>query len=191
MLAALLRRVARQPTLTASPQVARLSTSQPLRKESVSQVLLEEADKKEKKASTSKPNYSTAGDFTGQSVNQSTSAWKPFEAGRFIRPHQLTYKYRLQPTRRLIRPPTVGPGSAESRYGDVFHQLGIDPLDQCMNPQLLSHFVSDMGKIYGRHITKLTTRSQRRLGKAIRRAKMMGVIPILSKAKKSSWIYRR
>lgn len=110
---------------------------------------------------------------------------------QFIRPHQLTYKYRLQPTRRLIRPPTVGPGSAESRYGDVFHQLGIDPLDQCMNPQLLSHFVSDMGKIYGRHITKLTTRSQRRLGKAIRRAKMMGVIPILSKAKKSSWIYRR
>ncbi|KAJ8523494.1 hypothetical protein ONZ45_g122 [Pleurotus djamor] len=158
--------------------------------QSVSKVLLEEADKKDKKKASAPSTYSTGGN--DQPVRKTATAWKPFEGGRFIRPHQLTYKYRsLDTTRPRSRPPVVGPGSAESRYGDVFHQLGIDPLDQCMNPQLLAHFVSDMGKIYGRNVTKLTTRTQRRLGKAIRRAKMMGVIPILSKPRKASWIYRR
>lgn len=38
-----------------------------------------------------------------------------------------------------------------------------------------------MGKIKPRSQTKLTWRSQRRLGKAIRRAKMMGIIPVLSR----------
>lgn len=43
-----------------------------------------------------------------------------------------------------------------------------------------------MGKIYGRNITGLTSRSQRRLGKAIRRARMIGIIPQLSRPSKSS-----
>jgi small subunit ribosomal protein S18 len=62
----------------------------------------------------------------------------------------------------------------------VFYQLGLDPLSECQNPALLAGFLSEMGKIYGREVTGLTTKNQRRLGKAIRRAKMMGVIPILS-----------
>ena len=50
-----------------------------------------------------------------------------------------------------------------------------------LNPYVLNNYVSDMGKIFGRNITNLTMKNQRRLGKAIRRAKMMGVIPVLSK----------
>jgi small subunit ribosomal protein S18 len=75
----------------------------------------------------------------------------------------------------------VGPGAAESRRNDYFYQLGIDPLDEAMNVRLLSYFVSDMGKIKSRAENKLTWRSQRRLTKAIRRAKMMGIMPILNK----------
>jgi small subunit ribosomal protein S18 len=75
----------------------------------------------------------------------------------------------------------LGPGSAESRRNDWFYQLGIDPLDEAMNPRLLSYFVSDMGKIKSRADNKLTWRNQRRLTKAIRRAKMMGIMPILNK----------
>lgn len=63
----------------------------------------------------------------------------------------------------------------------MFHQLQIDPLHEAMNSRLLSYFVTEMGKIKPRSATKLTWRSQRRLGKAIRRAKMMGVIPVLSR----------
>lgn len=50
-----------------------------------------------------------------------------------------------------------------------------------MNSTLLSHFVTDMGKIRKRADTQLTWKNQRRLGKAIRRAKMMGIIPVLSR----------
>lgn len=75
----------------------------------------------------------------------------------------------------------LGPGAAESRRNDWFYQLGIDPLDEAMNSRLLSYFVSDMGKIKSRAETKLTWRNQRRLTKAIRRAKMMGIMPILNK----------
>lgn len=87
----------------------------------------------------------------------------------------------------MKRRPLLGPPSREARYNDVFHQLGIDPLDECQNPTLLAGFMSEMGKIYGRNVTGLTTKSQRRLGKAIRRAKMMGVIPILSRPSIESW----
>ena len=75
----------------------------------------------------------------------------------------------------------LGPGAAESRRNDWFYQLGIDPLDEATNARLLSYFVTDMGKIKSRAETKLTWRNQRRLTKAIRRAKMLGIMPILYK----------
>jgi ribosomal protein S18 len=63
----------------------------------------------------------------------------------------------------------------------VFAQLGLDPVREATNRELMSNFVSDMGKIRGRAETELTRKSQRRLGKAIRRAKMMGLTPVLSR----------
>lgn len=48
-----------------------------------------------------------------------------------------------------------------------------------MNPVLLNDFLSEMGKIKGRNETKLTRRSQRLVGKAVRRARAMGVLPAL------------
>ncbi|KAH9045511.1 hypothetical protein EDB85DRAFT_2137551 [Lactarius pseudohatsudake] len=97
-------------------------------------------------------------------------------------------QYFLKPTDLLPREDPfrrkralLGPGAAESRRGDWFHQLDIDPLNEATNPRLLSYFVTDMGKMKSRAETQLTWRNQRRLTKAVRRAKMMGVMPILNK----------
>jgi small subunit ribosomal protein S18 len=95
----------------------------------------------------------------------------------------MTYEARLVAPPPPKRRPVVGPPPSVARYTDVFHQFCIDPVSQAQNPQMLAPFLSDMGKIYSRSVTGLTSRSQRKLGKAIRRAKMMGVIPILSKPK--------
>jgi len=96
---------------------------------------------------------------------------------QFLKPTDLLP--REDPFRR--KRALLGPGAAESRRNDWFYQLGIDPLDEATNPRLLSYFVSDLGKMKSRAETKLTWRSQRRLTKAVRRAKMMGVMPILNK----------
>jgi len=102
--------------------------------------------------------------------------------GRFQHPYGLTVQGLIpKPTRR--KPPVMGPNAKESRARDIFYQLDIDPLQECLNARLLSEFVTEMGKIKSRAQTGLTWRSQRRLTKAIKRAKMMGVIPILSRMK--------
>ncbi|KZT12559.1 uncharacterized protein LAESUDRAFT_668323 [Laetiporus sulphureus 93-53] len=105
---------------------------------------------------------------------------KGFRSGRFVKPASFTYNQRVR-KQRMAKRPLLGPDARESRELDVFYQLELDPLDECMNTSLLSEFVTEMGKIKRRSETKLTWRNQRRVGKAIRRAKMMGLIPILSR----------
>lgn len=75
----------------------------------------------------------------------------------------------------------LGPGASKSRYLDIFHQMNIDPLQESQNSKIMSRFVTSMSKIKGRSETNLTWQNQRRVGKAIRRAKMMGIIPVLSR----------
>ncbi|KAF8138464.1 hypothetical protein EV363DRAFT_1314000 [Boletus edulis] len=96
----------------------------------------------------------------------------------FIRPHYWTYQHRFQPKTVRTAPSLVAPGRKEAYQHDVLRELGIDPLWETSNSTLLATFVSDLGKIRPRTYTRLTTKTQRRLGKAIRRAKMMGVIPL-------------
>lgn len=117
--------------------------------------------------------------------------WRPFAPNTVVRPHDLTYQSRLiappLPRRRAV----VGPPPSVARYTDVFHQFDIDPLSVAENPHILASFLSEMGKIYSRNITGLTSRSQRKMGKAIRRAKMMGVIPVLSRPSNIYSIYSK
>jgi len=123
-------------------------------------------------------------DNAPQSNNFSASAkYERARRGRLPRD-----QYFLKPTDLLPREDPfrrkralLGPGAAESRRNDWFYQLDIDPLDEATNARLLSYFVTDMGKMKSRAETKLTWRNQRRLTKAVRRAKMMGVMPILNK----------
>ncbi|KAF8735029.1 hypothetical protein AX14_002843 [Amanita brunnescens Koide BX004] len=124
---------------------------------------------------------STPSSPSSQSVRRAApGTWKPFSDNGVVLPHYLSYKYRRGVPHPPRRRSQVGPPPAQARYNDVFHQFGIDPLSMALNPALLSRYVSEIGKIYGRPITHLTMKSQRRIGKAIRRAKMMGIIPVHS-----------
>jgi small subunit ribosomal protein S18 len=125
-------------------------------------------------------------DISGLPLSSNFSTTAKYERARrgrlpreqcFLKPTDLLP--REDPFRR--KRALLGPGAAESRRGDWFYQLDIDPLDEATNPRLLSYFVTDMGKMKSRAETKLTWRNQRRLTKAVRRAKMMGVMPILHK----------
>jgi len=107
--------------------------------------------------------------------------FKPFAANSFVTPYDLTYKghTKKDPPRMLAQ--YLAPSRKEARAQDPFYQLGLDPLDFVLNPDVLQAYVTDMGKILPRNRSKLTTKNQRRLGKAIRRARMMGIIPLFSK----------
>ena len=89
---------------------------------------------------------------------------------------------RTRKTPKRLKPWDLGLPTRQAKYHDVFHQLNIDPMDECMNTTLLSSFVSKMGMVNKRALTKLTMRSQRKLSKAIKRAKMMGIMPIHSQS---------
>lgn len=78
-------------------------------------------------------------------------------------------------------PRTSGPKKALAIRDDIFHQLDIDPLHEIYNRVLLRSYVSELGRIIPRDQTRLTWKNQRKLGKAIRRAKAMGIIPVFSK----------
>ena len=71
----------------------------------------------------------------------------------------------------------MGPSRARSRFTDPFLKLGINPRNEVLNLKLLTPCVNSMGKIMGRNKTGLGWKSQRQVGKAIRRARSMGVMP--------------
>ncbi|KAI1795126.1 hypothetical protein LXA43DRAFT_993573 [Ganoderma leucocontextum] len=103
-----------------------------------------------------------------------------FQAYQFVQPKQFS-RAEYNKLRSYTRRPALGPDAQASRHLDPLHQLGIDPRKESLNSSLLSRFVTSMGKIKKRSETNLTWMNQRRVGKAIRRAKMMGIIPVLSK----------
>lgn len=102
-----------------------------------------------------------------------------FFPGQVINPADLTYETRTYEARRPKKSNVALPSST-CRYRDPFYQLDLDPRDFTANPVVLSEYLSEMGKIQGRPQTYLTAKNQRLLGKTIRRAKMMGIIPNLS-----------
>jgi len=111
--------------------------------------------------------------------SQSEQKWSPFKANRVINPVDLTYQTRTYQPKRSKKP-NVAPPSSICRHSDPFYQLDLDPRDFTANTVVLSEYLSEMGKIQSRAYTSLTARNQRLLGKTIRRAKMMGIIPQLS-----------
>ncbi|KAI8968031.1 ribosomal protein S18-domain-containing protein [Mycotypha africana] len=64
--------------------------------------------------------------------------------------------------------------SSKINSEDPFDQLGIDPLHQYKNYKLLTRFISETGKILPRDQTGVRAKNQRRLAKAIKRARAMG-----------------
>jgi small subunit ribosomal protein S18 len=80
--------------------------------------------------------------------------------------------------RSVLTQTSLGPKKKDALASDYFIQHGkLDPLDFAMNPSLLGRFVSNTGKIMNRAQTQLTWKNQKRVGKAVRRARAMGVMP--------------
>lgn len=75
------------------------------------------------------------------------------------------------------RPPLLGPSKKIAKQIDPFHIRKSNPLDHCVNPLMSLAFINQLGRIKGRNETGLTWRSQRMVGKMVRRARAMGVIP--------------
>ncbi|KAG9285923.1 hypothetical protein G9A89_013348 [Geosiphon pyriformis] len=93
---------------------------------------------------------------------------KIFMAGQVYKPLDLSEASPLsgKPRFKKSKPTT-----------DVFKILKINPLFEYKNFNLLSGFVSDMGRILPRSQTGITKKNQRRLTKAINRARSFGLLP--------------
>ncbi|KAJ6598904.1 hypothetical protein DFH09DRAFT_1129529 [Mycena vulgaris] len=114
-------------------------------------------------------------------TNRPVHEYKPIQPNSFIRPYDISLKGRAWQERPPFRLPKVAPATRDARAKDVFYQLRIDPLKLCLHPGVLSHFMTEMAMIHPRRVTGLTMKSQRRISKAIRRAKMMGIMPLHSR----------
>jgi small subunit ribosomal protein S18 len=69
-----------------------------------------------------------------------------------------------------------GRPSKRSRFNFSAKELVID----YKNPQLLKNFLTDRGKIIPARISGLSARQQRQLTKAIKRARMLALLPFTS-----------
>ncbi|GAA6004377.1 hypothetical protein JCM10207_000693 [Rhodosporidiobolus poonsookiae] len=95
-----------------------------------------------------------------------------------LSPRNLLVPYVAQPNFSRAFP--LGPPTSYGPTHDPFVRYGIDPLkasNGVLNPWIASEFVTSMGKIKARGKTGLQRKSQRKIGKAIRRARSMGVVP--------------
>lgn len=88
---------------------------------------------------------------------------------------------------RRTSTPLLGPSKRDAMKTDPFHLLGLNPAkpsladDSYKNGAILSQFATEMGRIQPRNVTGLTRKSQRQVGKAIRRARAIGILPVLSR----------
>lgn len=110
------------------------------------------------------------------------------------------WKHFVQAAARLAAPATHQVLRSCSQYQQVTETTDLpismenpykEPLKKCIlcgkrvdykNVQLLSQFISPFtGCIYGRHITGLCGKKQKEITKAIKRAKIMGFMPVTYK----------
>ncbi|GAA5972307.1 hypothetical protein JCM11641_002400 [Rhodosporidiobolus odoratus] len=90
-----------------------------------------------------------------------------------LSPRNLLVPYPQRPN--FTRAYPLGPPTEFGPTHDQFVRYGIDPLkpeNGVLNPFVLSPFVTSMGKIQPRGKTMLQRKSQRKIGKAIRRARV-------------------
>lgn len=102
-----------------------------------------------------------------------------------ISPYHLSPTHLLKP--HLQRPDftlayPLGPPTSAAKSLDVFSRLELDPLDSPLNPYLRIEFCTAMGKIKSRGKTGLQRSNQRKMGKAVRRARSMGVVAVFGRS---------
>ncbi|KAJ3275513.1 hypothetical protein HDV01_000340 [Terramyces sp. JEL0728] len=80
---------------------------------------------------------------------------------------------RLVIEERELRKPKQQTVPAE----DVFEKLKINPLSEYKNPVIMSSFLTKMGHIQPRRKTGLSLENQKKLARAIKRARAFGILP--------------
>ncbi|GAA5891073.1 hypothetical protein JCM6882_006411 [Rhodosporidiobolus microsporus] len=111
------------------------------------------------------------------------SILRHLNAQQVISPQNLTPEALLAPFAPrpdFSRAFPLGPPTEYGETHDPFVRYGIDPLDPskgAMNSFIGSQFVTSMGKIQSRGKTMLQRKSQRKIGKLVRRARSMGIMP--------------
>lgn len=114
--------------------------------------------------------------------------------GSFITPRALAPEKLLNPypaKARFDLAYPLGPPTTETKTHDPFAFLALDPRISPMNPFLRTDYCTSMGKIQGRGKTGLGRASQRSVGKAVRRARSMGVIAVWGKSEPDAGRTRR
>ena len=99
---------------------------------------------------------------TRQIARNLTRDWR---AGDVYSPHDLS-PYEMRKWRRRKRPTT-----------DAFDALSLDPLDLYRNFSVMSEYITEMGRIRHSSSTGLRPVNQRKISKAIKRAKALGLLP--------------
>ncbi|KAL7269003.1 hypothetical protein RUND412_008345 [Rhizina undulata] len=88
-----------------------------------------------------------------------------FQLGETYAPHHLSFQEFRKRTKR------------QKPSRDAFDLLGMNPLDDYKNFNMLAEYVTDMGRIKHRNDTGLRPVNQRRIAKAIRRGVGIGLLP--------------
>ncbi|SPO23055.1 related to 30s ribosomal protein s18 [Ustilago trichophora] len=119
-------------------------------------------------------------------TQRQTVSGRAFMNGHYYNPSTLSYDSITSRPARLSRP-LLGPKKSDAIKQDLIHQNGLNPGkpslhdDSYKNAAILANYVSEMGKILGRSSSGLTRKSQRAVGKAVRRARSMGLLPVMSR----------
>lgn len=95
--------------------------------------------------------------------------------GSAFSPRTLSPSLLLQPfppRPDFTRAHPLGPPTSAALTHDPFIRLGISPLSSPMNVHLRTDFLTNMGKIQSRGKTSLQRSSQRKMAKAVRRARV-------------------
>ncbi|WVW84176.1 ribosomal protein S18 [Kwoniella bestiolae CBS 10118] len=101
---------------------------------------------------------------------------KVFRPNSYAPPHSLTNSSLYPTPRPYAKSPLLGPSKKIASKIDPFHLTQSSPLDHDLNPLFALNFVNPMGKIKSRAETGLTWKSQRKIGKLVRRSRSMGLI---------------
>jgi len=70
-----------------------------------------------------------------------------FRRNKPLHPTEFSRERRVHGRPRFPKPWDLGPPNNAARRSDVFHQMEIDPVDECMNSRLLLNYMTFMGRI--------------------------------------------
>lgn len=108
-----------------------------------------------------------------------------FNPNQVLNPSDLQLQNLIHPADRENRKPRPvvrrPPLKSEVKLTDPFLYYGLNILNEPYNPDLLSNFLTPLGRIKKRALTGLSKSNQKKVSKAIRRARCMGFLPYFGK----------